>query len=88
MIKFYEPSFSKLNSTNANVNLTASTYITKLLVAPFKQLEIYSKLLKEIHRYTQDFHIDRGDVQRACEFYAELSVSFVKKNIYLFLFKF
>ena len=73
IIKFYEPSFNKLNTSGSAVNLTASTYITKLLIAPFKQLEIYSKLLKEIHRYTPDFHVDRGDVQRALEFYTDLS---------------
>lgn len=59
-----------------NNSLNASIYLSKNLAAPFKQLEFYLKILKEIQRYTEDFHVDRGDVQRSIEFYSDLSVNF------------
>jgi hypothetical protein len=68
--------FNKIKSPMlSNSNLNASIYISKYLTAPFKQLEFYSKTLREIHRFTEDFHVDRGDVQRSIEFYTEFSVS-------------
>lgn len=73
--KFFEPTLSKMTSILLPTLTTpsATNYLTKFLLVPFKQLEIYVKLLKDIHRYTADYHIDRGDVQRALEFYSELS---------------
>ncbi len=34
-------------------NMTVSIYMSKFLATPFRQLEIYAKLLKEIQRYTE-----------------------------------
>lgn len=56
-------------------SVAAAIYMTKFLAAPFKQLEQYVKMLREIHRYTEDYHIDRGDLQRCLEFYSTLLVS-------------
>jgi len=65
--------FEIVSSLNNPSNTTgASIIIVKFLIAPFKQLEVYVKYLKEIERYTQDHHIDRGDVQRSIQFYSEL----------------
>lgn len=74
--KFFEPSYPRMNIPPGNKNSAAVIlYLTKYLATPFKQLETYSKLLKELYRFTEDFHSDRGDVQRSMEFYAELSTS-------------
>ncbi len=62
-------------SSNVNSSAAIILYLTKYLAAPFKQLDTYSKLLKELYRFTEDFHSDRGDVQRSMEFYSDLSVS-------------
>lgn len=81
LAKFFESSLSKMiNTASINANALSSTavvtiYLTKYLAAPFKQLESYSKLLKELYRFTEDHHVDRGDVQRSMEFYSELSTS-------------
>jgi hypothetical protein len=61
---------SSLNTSSSTIG--ASIFIVKFLIAPFKQLEVYLKYLKEIERYTPDHHIDRGDVQRSIQFYSEL----------------
>ena len=34
-------------------NIVVAIYLSKFLATPFKQLEIYGKLLKEIQRYTE-----------------------------------
>lgn len=75
--KFFEASIHKMTSPllPATSTIVVSIYITKFLAAPFKQLEIYVKILREIHRYTEDYHIDRGDVQRCIEFYSDLSLN-------------
>ncbi|CAF1022275.1 unnamed protein product [Brachionus calyciflorus] len=73
--KFFESTLAKMSSPllPTTSTITVAIYFTKFLAAPFKQLEIYVKVLKEIQRYTQDFHVDRGDVQRSIEFYSELT---------------
>lgn len=73
--KYFETSLSKMSSPllPTTSTITVAIYFTKFLAAPFKQLEIYVKLLKEIQRFTQDFHVDRGDVQRSIEFYTDLT---------------
>lgn len=75
MSKYFESTLSKMISPlmpSVSANTAVAIYITKFLAAPFKQLEIYVKILKEIHRYTEDYHIDRGDLQRCIEFYSTL----------------
>jgi hypothetical protein len=61
---------SSLNTSSSTAG--ASIFIVKFLIAPFKQLEVYVKYLKEVERYTSDHHTDRGDVQRSIQFYSEL----------------
>lgn len=53
--KFFETSLSKMNSSllTTTATITVAIYFTKFLAAPFKQLEIYVKFLKEIQRYTK-----------------------------------
>lgn len=72
---FFESSISKMSSPLVPVtsNIVVAIYLSKFLATPFKQLEIYGKLLKEIQRYTEDYHVDRGDLQRSIEFYNDLS---------------
>ena len=76
--KYFESSLTKLNSpllmqTSSPINV--SIYVTKFLAAPFRHIELYVKILKEIVRYSEDYHIDRGDVQRCVEFYSDLSTN-------------
>ncbi|CAF4385551.1 unnamed protein product, partial [Adineta steineri] len=40
---------------------------------PLNRLEKYASLLKEYLYNLAEFHIDRGDAQRAAEYYAELA---------------
>jgi len=79
LAKFFEITINKLNSpilSVANTNGSdASIYLIKFLTAPFRQIEIYVKLLCELHRFTEDHHVDRGDVQRSLEFYSDLTTS-------------
>jgi hypothetical protein len=54
--KFFDSTLTKLTSpllmqTSSPINV--SIYITKFLAAPFKHIELYVKLLKEIHRYSE-----------------------------------
>lgn len=79
---------SKIDSTN-DTNHTYIQFI-KNLSLPLNRLEKYANLLKEyLHNlevrilplmgscsisYSKEFHIDRGDAQRAAEYYAELAV--------------
>ncbi len=68
---------SSIINTSASLEPSAviAIYLTQYLAAPFKQLEAYGKLLKELFRFTEDYHVDRGDVQRSMEFYMDLHVN-------------
>ncbi|CAF0752716.1 unnamed protein product [Adineta steineri] len=56
-------------------NDTNQSYIQliKNLSLPLNRLEKYANLLKEYLHNLEEFHIDRGDAQRAAEYYAELA---------------
>ncbi len=57
--KFFEPILTKLtplNTTSNMANINLSIYMTKFLTAPFKHIEMYVKILKEIHRYSEVIH--------------------------------
>jgi Rho guanine nucleotide exchange factor 7 len=58
----------------ANDN-NAYTQLIKNLSLPVNRLEKYAGLLKEYLYNLEEFHIDRGDAQRAAEYYAELASS-------------
>lgn len=81
LAKFFESSLTRMNiatsSPSMNTSAAVTLYLTKYLATPFKQLELYIKLLKELYRFTEDHHIDRGDVQRSLEFYSELLVKII-----------
>ncbi|CAF1320563.1 unnamed protein product [Adineta ricciae] len=47
--------------------------LIKNLSLPLNRLEKYANLLKEYLHNLEEFHIDRGDAQRAAEYYAELA---------------
>ncbi|CAF1231352.1 unnamed protein product [Adineta steineri] len=65
---------SKIESFNDNNNNNDSyTQIIKYLSLPVNRLEKYASLLKEYLYNLAEFHIDRGDAQRAAEYYAELA---------------
>ncbi|CAM4880314.1 unnamed protein product [Rotaria socialis] len=49
--------------------------LIKNLSLPLNRLEKYANLLKEYLHNLEEFHIDRGDAQRAAEYYAELACS-------------
>ncbi|CAF4521107.1 unnamed protein product, partial [Didymodactylos carnosus] len=49
--------------------------LTKNLSLPLNRLEKYSVLLKEYLHNLEEFHPDRGDAQRAAEYYSELARS-------------
>ena len=57
MAKFFEITLNKLSSPILSVTNTngsdASIYLIKFLTAPFRQIEIYVKLLCELHRFTE-----------------------------------
>lgn len=80
LAKFFETSMNKMNFSSIITSMPMepsaiiAIYLTKYLALPFKQLETYGKLLKELYRFTEDYHVDRGDVQRSMEFYMDLSV--------------
>ena len=44
---------NKYFETNRHLTQSAVIYTTKTLASPFKQLEVYVKLLKEIQRLTE-----------------------------------
>ncbi|CAF3612241.1 unnamed protein product [Rotaria sordida] len=62
---------SKIDPSNENNN----TYIQliKSLSLPINRLERYASLLKEYLYNLEEFHVDRGNAQRAAEYYAELT---------------
>ncbi|XP_021948579.1 rho guanine nucleotide exchange factor 7 isoform X2 [Folsomia candida] len=47
-------------------------YIITLLSQPFRRLEKYPMLLQEIERHVEEFHKDRGDLQRSIEYYKDV----------------
>ncbi|UJR28286.1 hypothetical protein I4U23_009534 [Adineta vaga] len=47
--------------------------LIKNLSLPLNRLDKYANLLKEYLHNLEEFHIDRGDAQRAAEYYAELA---------------
>lgn len=49
--------------------------LTTCLSKPFRRLERYSSLLKELERHTDEGHVDRGDTQRAISIYRDLAMS-------------
>ena len=57
MAKYFEITTNKLNSPILSVTNTngsdASIYLIKFLTAPFRQIEIYVKLLCELHRFIE-----------------------------------
>ncbi|CAF0864909.1 unnamed protein product [Rotaria sordida] len=64
---------SKIDTSNdAN---HAYIQLIKNLSLPLNRLEKYANLLKEYLHNLEEFHIDRGDAQRAAEYYAELACS-------------
>jgi Rho guanine nucleotide exchange factor 7 len=52
------------------------------LSQPFRRLEKYPSLLQEIERHVEEFHKDRGDLQRSIEYYKEIQVGFPYKYIH------
>ncbi|CAF3413697.1 unnamed protein product [Rotaria sp. Silwood1] len=64
---------SKIDPSNDNNN----TYIQliKNLSLPINRLDKYVSSLKEYLYNLEEFHIDRGNTQRATEYYAELTTS-------------
>lgn len=51
-IFLYRESFAKYFESSRLLSQPAVIYTTKILASPFKQLELYAKLLKEIQRHT------------------------------------
>jgi len=47
-------------------------HIITCLSQPFRRLERYSCLLQEIERHVEEFHKDRGDLQRSIEYYKNI----------------
>lgn len=66
-----QSALTKIDSTN-DPNHTYVQLI-KILSLPLNRLEKYANLLKEYLHNLEEFHIDRGDAQRAAEYYAELT---------------
>ncbi|CAG0892196.1 unnamed protein product [Darwinula stevensoni] len=48
-------------------------HLTSGLSAPFRRLERYATILHELQGHMEDSHFDRGDAQRAADFYRSLS---------------
>lgn len=63
---------SILDSSNES---NSYAQLIKNLSLPVNRLEKYAGLLKEYLYHLEEFHIDRGDAQRAAEYYAELAAS-------------
>lgn len=49
--------------------------LTTSLSKPFRRLERYSSLLKELERHTNEGHVDRGDAQRAISVYKDIAMT-------------
>ena len=54
---------------------TGILHLLTILSQPFRRLEKYPLILLELERYIEEFHKDRGDLQRSIEYYKELDVS-------------
>ncbi|CAF3922777.1 unnamed protein product [Rotaria sp. Silwood2] len=62
---------SKIDPSNDNNN--AYIHLIKNLSLPIHRLDRYASLLKEYLYNLEEFHIDRGNAQRATEYYNELT---------------
>jgi Rho guanine nucleotide exchange factor 7 len=49
-------------------------FLITSLSQPFRRLEKYPLLLQEVERHVEEFHKDRGDLQRSIEYYKEIQV--------------
>lgn len=47
--------------------------LTTGLSRPFRRLEKYPALLQELQRHTEEYHVDRGDTQRAISVYKDIA---------------
>ena len=45
------------------------------LSQPFRRLEKYPTMLQELERHIEENHKDRGDLQRAIDYYKQIDVS-------------
>ena len=50
--------------------------LTTGLSKPFRRIDKYSGILKELERHIEESHPDRGDTQRSAALYSEIAVSF------------
>lgn len=52
--------------------------IITCLSAPFRRIERYGNTLSELERYVEEYHVDRGDLQRGVSYYRNLEVSLTR----------
>jgi len=58
-------------------------FLITSLSQPFRRLEKYPLLLQEVERHVEEFHIDRGDLQRSIEYYKTIQVRVCKKHTFV-----
>lgn len=54
--------------------------IITCLSAPFRRIEKYGNSLNELERYVEEYHKDKGDLQRGAAYYRNLEVKHVHLN--------
>lgn len=67
---FVENKLQNIKSVNSNGIL----HLISILSQPFRRLEKYPSFLMELERNVEEFHKDRGDLQRSIEYYKQLDV--------------